>query len=139
MVRIKETARSYQIPVIEDAAQSFGATYKGRRSCSLSEIGCTSFFPAKPFGAYGDAGACFTKDSDLADSMRQIRDHGQSGRYQHCRLGLNGRMDTIQAAVLLAKLPVFDQELASRTEASKSYSALMAVSYTHLRAHETRR
>jgi len=125
MDRINEIADSYQIPVIEDAAQSFGATYKGRRSCSLSQIGCTSFFPAKPFGAYGDAGACFTEDPDLADSMRQIRDHGQSGRYQHCRIGLNGRMDTIQAAVLLAKLAVFDQELASRTEAARRYSELM--------------
>jgi len=125
MDRINEIAGSHQIPVIEDAAQSFGATYKGRRSCSLSQIGCTSFFPAKPFGAYGDAGACFTEDPDLADSMRQIRDHGQSGRYQHCRIGLNGRMDTIQAAVLLAKLAVFDQELASRTEAARRYSELM--------------
>ena len=125
MDRINEIAGSRQIPVIEDAAQSFGATYKGRRSCSLSQIGCTSFFPAKPFGAYGDAGACFTEDNDLAESMRQIRDHGQSGRYQHSRIGLNGRMDTIQAAVLLAKLPVFDQELASRTEAARRYSELM--------------
>jgi len=125
MDRINEIAESFQIPVIEDAAQSFGAMYKGRRSCSLSHVGCTSFFPAKPFGAYGDAGACFTEDSDLAASMRQIRDHGQSGRYQHRRLGLNGRMDTIQAAVLLAKLPVFDQELASRTEAARRYSELM--------------
>jgi len=125
MDRINEIADSYGIPVIEDAAQSFGATYKGRRSCSLSQIGCTSFFPAKPFGAYGDAGACFTEDPDLAESMRQIRDHGQSGRYQHCRIGLNGRMDTIQAAVLLTKLAVFDQELASRSEAARRYSGLM--------------
>jgi len=125
MDRINEIADSHQIPVIEDAAQSFGATYKGRRSCSLSQIGCTSFFPAKPFAAYGDAGACFTGDYDLAESMRQIRDHGQSARYQHCRIGLNGRMDTIQAAVLLAKLPVFDQELASRTEVARRYSELM--------------
>jgi UDP-2-acetamido-2-deoxy-ribo-hexuluronate aminotransferase len=125
MDRINEIADSYQIPVIEDAAQSFGATYKGRRSCSLSQIGCTSFFPAKPFGAYGDAGACFTEDNDLAESMRQVRDHGQSGRYQHCRIGLNGRMDTIQAAVLLAKMVVFDQELASRTEAARRYTEQM--------------
>ena len=125
MDRINEIADSHQIPVIEDAAQSFGAMYKGRQSCSLSQIGCTSFFPAKPFGAYGDAGACFTGDTDLAESMRQIRDHGQSARYQHCRLGLNGRMDTIQAAVLLAKLAVFDQELASRTDAARRYSQLM--------------
>jgi len=125
MDRINEIAGSCQIPVIEDAAQSFGATYKGRQSCSLSQIGCTSFFPAKPFGAYGDAGACFTGDIDLAESMRQIRDHGQSGRYLHCRIGLNGRMDTIQAAVLLSKLAVFDQELTSRTEAARRYSEIM--------------
>ena len=125
MDRINEIADSHQIPVIEDAAQSFGAMYKGRRSCSLSQIGCTSFFPAKPFGAYGDAGACFTDDPDLAESMRQIRDHGQSARYQHYRLGLNGRMDTIQAAVLLAMLAVFDQELDSRADAARRYSELM--------------
>jgi len=125
MERINEIAESSQIPVIEDAAQSFGATYKGRRSCSLSHIGCTSFFPAKPFGAYGDAGACFTEDTNLAKSMRQIRDHGQSGRYQHSRIGLNGRMDTIQAAVLLAKLTVLEQELVRRNEVAERYSELM--------------
>jgi UDP-2-acetamido-2-deoxy-ribo-hexuluronate aminotransferase len=93
------------LPVIEDAAQSFGATYKGRQSCSLSLIGCTSFFPSKPLGCYGDGGACFTDDDALAKLMREIRVHGQDRRYHHPVIGVNGRMDTIQCAVLLAKLP----------------------------------
>src|SRR6185437_3145482 len=87
-------AAAGSLPVIEDAAQSFGATYKGRQSCNLTTIGCTSFFPSKPLGAYGDAGACFTSDDDLAAAMLEIRNHGQASRYQHVRLGLNGRLDT---------------------------------------------
>jgi UDP-2-acetamido-2-deoxy-ribo-hexuluronate aminotransferase len=125
MDRISEIASSYQIPIVEDAAQSFGATYKGRKSCNLGQIGCTSFFPAKPLGAYGDAGACFTQDSQLAERIREIRDHGQSGRYEHVRMGINGRMDTLQAAVLLAKLDILDEELDSRAQIAKMYSALL--------------
>lgn len=109
------------LPVVEDAAQSFGATYKGRQSCNLSAIGCTSFFPSKPLGAYGDAGACFTNDDELAEAMLQIRNHGQAARYEHVRLGLNGRLDTIQAAVLLAKLEIFEKELLLRTEVAARY------------------
>lgn len=109
------------IPVIEDAAQSFGATYKGRQSCNLSTIGCTSFFPSKPLGCYGDGGACFTNDDGLAAAMREVRNHGQSSRYHHVRLGINGRLDSIQAAVLLAKLEVFDREITLREEAAKRY------------------
>ena len=125
MDRINEIAAVRDIPVVEDAAQSFGAAYKERRSCGLSQIGCTSFFPAKPLGAYGDAGACFTRDSRLADRMREIKDHGQSGRYQHGRIGINGRMDTLQAAVLLAKLEIFDDELQKRAQVAERYSSLL--------------
>lgn len=109
------------LPVIEDAAQSFGATYKGRQSCNLSAIGCTSFFPSKPLGAYGDGGACFTNEDALAEAMLQIRNHGQAARYEHVRLGLNGRLDTIQAAVLLAKLEIFERELLLRSEVAARY------------------
>ena len=125
MDQINEIAAMGEIPVLEDGAQSFGATYKGRHSCGLSQIGCTSFFPAKPLGAYGDAGACFTRDSSLADKMREIRDHGQSSRYQHVRIGVNGRMDTLQAAVLLAKLEIFDNELQNRAQVAARYSSLL--------------
>lgn len=109
------------LPVVEDAAQSFGATYKGRQSCNLSAIGCTSFFPSKPLGAYGDGGACFTSDDNFAEAMLEIRNHGQAARYEHVRLGLNGRLDTIQAAVLLAKLEVFERELLLRCEVAARY------------------
>jgi UDP-2-acetamido-2-deoxy-ribo-hexuluronate aminotransferase len=119
MDAIQEAAGDF--PVIEDAAQSFGATYKGRQSCGLSAIGCTSFFPSKPLGAYGDAGACFTDRDDLALNMFAIRNHGQSSRYNHLRLGVNGRLDTIQAAVLLAKLEIFEKERLLRSEVVKRY------------------
>ena len=103
MDEINAVAAKHKLAVIEDAAQSFGATYKGRKSCNLSTIGCTSFFPSKPLGCYGDGGALFTSDDALAKAMREIRVHGQSGRYQHTRLGVGGRMDSIQCAVVLAK------------------------------------
>ncbi len=125
MDAINAVAVEYGLPVIEDAAQSFGATYKGRHSCNLSTIGCTSFFPSKPLGCYGDGGACFTSDNKLATTMRQIRNHGQDGRYHHVVLGLNGRLDTMQAAVLLAKLEVFDEELKRRNEVAQQYSAAL--------------
>jgi UDP-2-acetamido-2-deoxy-ribo-hexuluronate aminotransferase len=111
------------IPVVEDAAQSFGATYLGRQSCNLSTIGCTSFFPSKPLGCYGDGGACFTNDDELAAAMNEVRNHGQASRYHHVRLGINGRLDSMQAAVLLAKLEVFDREIALRDEAAARYDA----------------
>jgi UDP-2-acetamido-2-deoxy-ribo-hexuluronate aminotransferase len=109
------------LPIVEDAAQSFGATYKGRQSCNLSTIGCTSFFPSKPLGCYGDGGACFTNDDRLAAAILEIRNHGQASRYHHVRLGLNGRLDTLQAAVLLAKLDVFESELLLRSEVAGRY------------------
>jgi len=114
------------LPVIEDAAQSFGASYQGRQSCNLSAIGCTSFFPSKPLGAYGDGGACFTEDDDLAAAMLEIRNHGQASRYEHVRLGVNGRLDTMQAAVLLAKLEVFEEELRLRVEVAARYNERLA-------------
>ena len=122
MDAIKAIATRYDVSVVEDAAQSFGATYKERPSCSLSDIACTSFFPAKPLGAYGDAGACFTQDATLAQIMRQVRDHGQERRYHSVRLGLNGRMDTMQAVVLLAKMEIFDDELQKRQEIAANYN-----------------
>jgi UDP-2-acetamido-2-deoxy-ribo-hexuluronate aminotransferase len=115
-------ARHGGLPVIEDAAQSFGATYKGRRSCALSTIGCTSFFPSKPLGCYGDGGAIFTDDDRLAEAFRQIRVHGQRRRYEHVRLGVGGRMDTIQCAIVLAKLERFEWELAQRARFGALYN-----------------
>lgn len=113
------------VPVIEDGAQSFGATSRGRRSCGLSRLAATSFFPAKPLGCYGDGGAAFTDDAELATRMRELRNHGQDRRYHHPRVGINGRMDTIQAAVLLAKLPIFEDEVAARARLGARYSELL--------------
>lgn len=126
---INAIAAKHGLPVIEDGAQSFGATYKGRRSCGLSTIGSTSFFPSKPLGAYGDGGALFTDDSALAKTMREIGVHGQDRRYHHPRIGINGRLDTIQAAVLLAKLERFDWEVEQRQKIGDRYSALIASSF----------
>jgi UDP-2-acetamido-2-deoxy-ribo-hexuluronate aminotransferase len=109
------------ITVIEDAAQSFGADYKGRKSCNLSSIGCTSFFPSKPLGCYGDGGAIFTGDASMDRACREIRVHGQSARYHHTRVGLAGRMDTIQCAILLAKLQRFPWELQRRAVLARLY------------------
>ena len=119
-------ARHGNIPVIEDAAQSFGATYKGRRSCNLSTIGCTSFFPSKPLGCYGDGGAIFTSDDHIAQACREIRVHGQSQRYVHTRIGVGGRMDTLQCAIVLAKLDTFDEEIAQRQAVARRYHDLFA-------------
>lgn len=118
-------SRHGNIPVIEDAAQSFGATYKGRKSCNLSTIGCTSFFPSKPLGCYGDGGAVFTNDDVIAQACREIRVHGQSKRYVHTRIGVGGRMDTLQCSVVLAKLERFDWEVERRLEIGAKYNALM--------------
>lgn len=119
-------ARHGNIPVIEDAAQSFGATYKGRKSCNLSTFGCTSFFPSKPLGCYGDGGAIFTNDDALAQACREIRVHGQSQRYTHTRVGVGGRMDTLQCAVVLGKLERFEWEIAQRLTLGKRYGQLLA-------------
>jgi len=125
MEEINAVAGQHGVPVIEDAAQSFGATYKGRKSCGLSTIGCTSFFPSKPLGCYGEGGATFTDDDSLATAMREIRHQGQERRYHHTRLGINGRMDTIQCAVLLAKLERFDWEIERRLAIGRRYDELL--------------
>ncbi|WP_341706921.1 DegT/DnrJ/EryC1/StrS family aminotransferase [Halopseudomonas sp.] len=122
---INAVAEKYRIPVIEDAAQSFGAAYKGRKSCSLSSIACTSFFPSKPLGCYGDGGAIFTDDEELARTIRQIARHGQEKRYYHIRVGVNSRLDTIQAAILLAKLEVFDSEIKLRNDIAARYESML--------------
>lgn len=113
------------IPVIEDGAQSFGATHRGEKSCHLSTIGCTSFFPSKPLGGYGDGGACFTDDDELAKRMQQIRVHGQDRRYNHPLIGVNGRLDTLQAAILLSKLDIFPEEVARRAAVAEQYRKLL--------------
>lgn len=123
MEAINQIAARHGLAVIEDAAQSFGAMYRGKASGGLSTIGCTSFFPSKPLGCYGDGGACFTNDDRLAEAMTELRNHGQAGRYLHTRIGINGRLDTLQAAVLLAKLEVFDEELEARQAAADGYTA----------------
>jgi UDP-2-acetamido-2-deoxy-ribo-hexuluronate aminotransferase len=125
MDEINAIAVRHGLTVIEDAAQSFGATYRGRQSCNLSGIGCTSFFPSKPLGCYGDGGALFTSDDELARAMREIRVHGQSKRYVHTRIGVGGRMDTLQCAIVLAKLELFDWELQQRQRAAAAYDALL--------------
>lgn len=121
---INAIAAKYDIPVIEDAAQSFGATYKGRKSCNLSTIACTSFFPSKPLGCYGDGGAIFTNDDELATVIRQIARHGQDRRYHHIRVGVNSRLDTLQAAILLPKLAVLDEEIKARQQVAENYTRL---------------
>jgi UDP-2-acetamido-2-deoxy-ribo-hexuluronate aminotransferase len=126
MDEINAIARRHGLPVIEDAAQSFGAMYKGRRSCALSTFGATSFFPSKPLGCYGDGGALFTDDDRLAQASREIRVHGQSRRYWHSRIGVGGRMDTIQCAVVLAKLERFAWELERRQQVGRRYHELLA-------------
>ncbi len=126
MTRINAIADRHGIPVIEDAAQCFGATHQGRRSCNLSLIGCTSFFPSKPLGCYGDGGAIFTSDEDLADRMCQIRIHGQKVKHQHPLVGINGRLDTIQAAILLEKFNLFSEECEARERIGRRYDTLLA-------------
>lgn len=122
---INEIAAKHGLPVIEDAAQSFGASYKGRRSCNLTTIATTSFFPSKPLGCYGDGGAMFTNDDVLATKLRQISVHGQDKKYHHLHVGVNSRLDTLQAAILLAKMDVFEDELAMRQQVADRYDVLL--------------
>jgi len=125
MNAINEIAARHNLPVIEDAAQSFGATYHGKKSCALSHIGSTSFFPSKPLGGFGDGGALFTDDDDLAETFRQIRVHGQAGKHHHPIVGLNGRLDTLQAAMLLAAFEQFPKEKTQRQQIAARYDALL--------------
>ena len=122
---INSIANKYGIPVIEDAAQSFGAEYKGKKSCNLTTISCTSFFPSKPLGCYGDGGAIFTNDEALAVTIRQIARHGQDRRYHHVRVGVNSRLDTLQAAILLPKLEIFPREIELRNQVASKYNSLL--------------
>ena len=115
MEEINSFAKRHGLAVIEDAAQSFGGTYHGKRSCALSQMGVTSFFPAKPLGCYGDGGAIFTDDDAMAEALKEIRVHGQKSRYYHTRIGINGRMDTLQCAIMIPKLERFPWELEQRS------------------------
>lgn len=135
---INTIANRHGIPVIEDAAQSFGATYKGRKSCNLTTIATTSFFPSKPLGCYGDGGAIFTSDDELAKVMRQIARHGQEKRYYHVRVGMNSRLDTLQAAILSPKLDVLGDELRAREQVAGEYARLLeevSISAPYVEAH----
>lgn len=123
---INKIARRHNLIVIEDGAQSFGAERLGKKSCNLSDIGCTSFFPTKPLGCYGDGGAIFTSDENLAKSLRQIARHGQEKRYFHVRVGINSRLDTLQAAILLPKLDILDAEIQARDSLAKKYSSCLS-------------
>lgn len=125
--RITAIARKHDLFVIEDGAQSFGAEYHNRKACSFGEIACTSFFPAKPLGCYGDGGMCFTDDDELAGIMRSIRVHGKGDhKYDNVRIGINGRIDTLQAAILLAKFSIFPDEVTLRDKVASQYSALLS-------------
>ena len=126
MQAINSIADQYGLPVIEDAAQCFGATHHGVKSCSLSTIGSTSFFPSKPLGCYGDGGALFTSDDELAEKFRYIRVHGQERKHYHPMLGVNGRMDTLQAAILMPKLEIFDDEITLRQQVADTYGQLLS-------------
>jgi UDP-2-acetamido-2-deoxy-ribo-hexuluronate aminotransferase len=126
MDAINTIAQRHGIPVIEDAAQSFGASYKVKKSCNLSTIATTSFFPAKPLGCYGDGGAMFTSDETLSKALRQVARHGQSRRYHHDVVGVNSRLDTLQAAILLEKLKIFDEEIQARQTVAQRYDTLLS-------------
>ncbi len=132
---INSIADKHGIPVIEDAAQSFGASYKGRRSCNLSTMACASFFPSKPLGCYGDGGAIFTNDDDLATIARQIARHGQDRRYHHVRVGVNSRLDTFQAAILLPKLDILDEEIELRQHIANNYNQMLNAADVYTSPH----
>lgn len=124
---IKIIAQDYNLIVIEDAAQSFGAEYRNKKTCSFGDIACTSFFPAKPLGCYGDGGMCFTNNTQIEAILKSIRVHGQGGhKYDNVRIGINGRIDTMQAAILLAKVDIFPEEIMLRQEAAMRYSTLLS-------------
>ncbi len=125
MDKINEIAKKHNLPVIEDACQSFGAEFNGKKSCNLSTIGCTSFFPSKPLGCYGDGGAIFCNDDELAKKIRTILNHGQEERYKHKLIGINGRLDAMQAAILNVKLNHFEDEVKNRIEIGSRYSELL--------------
>jgi UDP-2-acetamido-2-deoxy-ribo-hexuluronate aminotransferase len=120
--QIQAIADKHDLFVIEDAAQSFGGSHAGKMACSFGDIACTSFFPSKPLGCFGDGGACFTDDDELAEKIRQLSNHGQYARYKYSQVGLNARLDTLQAAILLAKMPIFQKELEAREQVAGWYA-----------------
>jgi UDP-2-acetamido-2-deoxy-ribo-hexuluronate aminotransferase len=125
--RINTIAKRHGLFVIEDAAQAFGAENLGRKACGLTDLACTSFFPAKPLGAYGDGGMCFTDDDHWCEILRSLRIHGQGkDKYENIRIGLNGRLDTLQAAILLAKFEIFPEEIELRQKLAQRYSELLS-------------
>lgn len=124
---IAPIAKEHGLFVVEDAAQSFGAKYKDKKSCSFGNIACTSFFPAKPLGCYGDGGMCFTNDDQLAEVMSSVRVHGKGNhKYDNVRIGINGRLDTLQAAILLAKFAIFPEEVELRQTVAQRYTNLLS-------------
>lgn len=143
MDEINAIAKKHNLYVLEDSAQSFGAVYKGNKSCNLSVIGGTSFFPAKPLGCYGDGGAIFTNDAKLLTAMKEIREHGSEVRYHHTRLGVNGRLDTLQCAILLAKLERYPWEVEQRNRVALRYSESFSsvknegFSFPYVHSHNT--
>ncbi|RKZ78319.1 MAG: aminotransferase DegT [Candidatus Parabeggiatoa sp. nov. 1] len=136
---INEVANQHSLPVIENAAQSVGATYHNLNAGTLSTIGCTSFSPAQPLSTYGEGGACFTNDDELANKMRQLRDHGQTRHNYYQTIGINSPLNTLQASLLLAKLQIFPQELESRTQIAANYTRLLkeSVKTPMIAAHNT--
>ncbi|MGE0763246.1 MAG: DegT/DnrJ/EryC1/StrS family aminotransferase [Bdellovibrionales bacterium] len=138
MDAINALAKKHSLHVIEDAAQSFGGTYKGKKSCNLSDIGCTSFFPAKPLGCYGDGGAVFTNDDSWAKLMIEIRAHGQQSRYHHTVVGINGRLDTLQCAILIPKLERFPWEVERRQAIAEKYHQAFAPHEGKMRLNKVR-
>jgi len=124
---ISAIAKREGLFVIEDAAQSMGGAYHGKKACSLADIGCTSFFPAKPLGGYGDGGMCFTDDDRIADKISSLRVHGKGGhKYENVHIGINGRLDTLQAAILLSKLEIFPEEIEQRQQVANNYADLLS-------------
>jgi len=131
--RINTIAKKHEMFVIEDAAQSFGSEYKGKKSCSLADVACASFFPAKPLGCYGDGGMCFSDDKELIEIIESIRIHGKGHhKYDNIRIGMNGRMDTLQAAILLAKFEIFPEEIELRNKVARNYSELISAANNEL-------
>ena len=126
MDAINAIAQKHNLVVIEDGCQSFGAEYKGKKSCNLSTIGCTSFFPSKPLGCYGDGGAIFCNDDALGEKLKSLLNHGQGKRYEHKYIGINGRLDALQAAILNVKMNHFEAEIAQRIEIGSRYNALLS-------------
>ncbi|MCY4523647.1 MAG: DegT/DnrJ/EryC1/StrS family aminotransferase, partial [Halobacteriovoraceae bacterium] len=125
MDMINQMARKHSLIVLEDAAQSFGATYKERMSCNLSHMAATSFFPSKPLGCYGDGGMVFTSDENWAEKLRCMANHGKNDRSHYVEIGINSRLDTLQAAVLLAKMSVFEEEISKRKTIGVRYTELL--------------